>query len=156
MDLAQLMQKADTMTAKIETKANNPEPLKVDEPTPIKANEPEPTKAKEKPVERTKLSESEKQERREQAEAKAREILYKFDSLKSLGLTVELSGTWFWVSGDTKPHKETIKALQIDGYKCGFSKSKQLWYFSPIGYRKRSRKTWSKDEIDEKFDSKEL
>ncbi len=45
-------------------------------------------------------------------------------AIVSLNLTIEICGTWVWVTGDTKTHKETLKAA---GYK--WSNPKTAWYF---------------------------
>jgi len=42
----------------------------------------------------------------------------------SNGLTVEQSGNWWWISGDTYTHKETLKAAG-----GRWSKKRQQWYF---------------------------
>lgn len=40
------------------------------------------------------------------------------------GLTVELCGSWLWISGDTRKHKEALKAAG-----CRWSSSKKMWYW---------------------------
>lgn len=63
-------------------------------------------------------------------------------------LSIEIVGSWIWISGDTKPHKEQIKDIEVgEFYKRGFSRSKNMWYFSPKGYRKKSKKDLSMDDI---------
>ena len=47
------------------------------------------------------------------------ELLLKLD-----GLTVELCGSWLWIGGDTRQHKETLKAAG-----CRWSNNKKLWYW---------------------------
>ena len=42
--------------------------------------------------------------------------------VKIPGLIVELCGCWLWISGDTKPNKEALKAAG-----CRWSSSKKLW-----------------------------
>jgi len=44
--------------------------------------------------------------------------------LKLDGLTVELCGAWLWISGDTRRHKEALKAAG-----CRWSASKKMWYW---------------------------
>lgn len=44
--------------------------------------------------------------------------------LKMQGLDIELCGSWLWISGDTYPHKEELKAAG-----CLFSGSKKRWYW---------------------------
>jgi len=51
-------------------------------------------------------------------------------------------GCFVWVTGDTKPHKEQLKAL---GFKWHSKKS--AWYLAPEGYRQRSRREYGLDEI---------
>lgn len=58
-----------------------------------------------------------------------------------LGLTIEICGSWIWVSGDTKPHKEILKEA---GYK--FAPKKVMWSFCG-GERTSSRGKFSMDDI---------
>ena len=56
-----------------------------------------------------------------------------FSSLDDV--TVELTGSWIWVSGNTFPHKDSLSA---HGFR--WSKTKEKWYKSPnplTGKRKR-------------------
>lgn len=46
-------------------------------------------------------------------------VLVKLD-----GLTIELCGCWIWISGDTKKHKDALKAAG-----CGWSANKMMWYW---------------------------
>ena len=39
-------------------------------------------------------------------------------------ITVELCGSWLWISGETKAHKEELKALS-----CRWSDNKKMWYW---------------------------
>lgn len=47
------------------------------------------------------------------------ELLMKLD-----GVIVELCGSWIWCSGDTKPHKEALKAAGLR-----WSQNKKQWYW---------------------------
>ncbi len=58
------------------------------------------------------------------------------------GIGIEAIGSWLWVTGDTRPHKDELKALAFK-----WSSNKQAWYFHRDGYRKRSRKSLTLDEI---------
>ena len=51
-----------------------------------------------------------------------REIIEKL--LKLDGLEVELCGSWLWIGGNTKEHKEELKAAG-----CRWSNNKKLWYW---------------------------
>lgn len=54
------------------------------------------------------------------------------DALINLdGLDIEICGSFVWVSGNTYPHKETLKGL---GFK--WARSKKKWYLAPEGWRK--------------------
>lgn len=44
--------------------------------------------------------------------------------VKIPGLIVELCGCWLWISGDTRAHKEELKAAG-----CRWSSSKKMWYW---------------------------
>ena len=59
-----------------------------------------------------------------------------------LGLTIELCGSWIWVSGDTKPHKDVLKAA---GYH--WAPKKCMWHWRPADYKSFSRGKYTMDEI---------
>lgn len=40
------------------------------------------------------------------------------------GVVVELCGSWLWISGETKPHKEALKSVG-----CKWSSNKKAWYW---------------------------
>ena len=64
------------------------------------------------------------------------------------GITIVVCGSWIWLEGDTKPIKEQIKAIDTgETLKRGFSKAKEQWYFSPKGYRKKSKGVLTYDQI---------
>ena len=72
-------------------------------------------------------------------------------------INIEVCGSWIWISGNTKPYKENIKAINTEEkYRRGWSKAKSLWYFSPVGYRKKSRTELSLDEIREMYGSQNV
>lgn len=58
------------------------------------------------------------------------------------GIEIEVCGSWLWVTGNTKEHKDELKALTFK-----WSSNKQAWYFHRDGYRKRSKKSLTLDEI---------
>lgn len=70
---------------------------------------------------------------------------------------VEICGSWIWVSGNTKPYKELIKKIDAgESYRRGFSKTKEMWYFSPTGYRKKGRSELDIHEIRNLYGSKDV
>lgn len=62
-------------------------------------------------------------------------------------VTIEIIGSFIWVSGNTKPHKEALKNL---GFK--WHSKKLCWYKSPEGYRRSGgKKNYGMDEIREMY-----
>ena len=58
------------------------------------------------------------------------------------GIYVEVCGSWLWVTGNTRPHKDELKALSFH-----WSAAKSAWYFHRDGYRKRSKRKLTLDDI---------
>lgn len=54
--------------------------------------------------------------------------------LRVKGITIELVGSWLWVSGDTKPHKDELKAAGMF-----WSGKRRMWYWHPPQERKGRR-----------------
>jgi curved DNA-binding protein CbpA len=57
------------------------------------------------------------------------------------GITIEICGSWIWISGDTRQHKEVLKAA---GYR--YAPKKVMWSFCG-GKRTTSRGKFSMDDI---------
>ena len=78
------------------------------------------------------------------------QLIAQYLKVYDLPLTIEIVGTWLWVSGDTRSHKEAIKT-------AGFfwSHAKKMWY-----WRHPSKRGWSSgkslDEIKTKYRTKSL
>lgn len=66
------------------------------------------------------------------------------------GVEVELMGLWVWISGNTKAHKEAIKAN--GGWK--WSPTKSTWYFA--GVPSFNRKPQSLDSIRDTYGSQKF
>jgi len=63
------------------------------------------------------------------------------------GVIFEVTGNWIWITGETKPHKDQIKALG-----CKWSPKKLAWYYRPDEYKaSRNRKSHTMDEIRAKY-----
>lgn len=59
----------------------------------------------------------------------------------------EVIGNWVWISGDTKTHKEALKALG-----CKWASQKKQWFYRPEEHKSiRNRKEHSMDEIREMY-----
>ena len=67
------------------------------------------------------------------------------------GISIELCGSWIWVTGDTKPIKDELKAL-----KFRFSPKKTAWYFHSEPYKKTTKKSFNLDEIRNMYGSEQL
>ena len=67
------------------------------------------------------------------------------------GVKLEVCGSWLWVTGDTKPVKDTLKANGLR-----FSPNKAAWYWHPAGYRKKSKNRYSMDEVRNMWGSQDL
>lgn len=70
------------------------------------------------------------------------EIKNAVESILPLQLSVEVCGNWVWVSGDTKPHKDALKAA---GFK--WAPKKANWFFKPSSCKKYFRGNTPMDEI---------
>jgi hypothetical protein len=67
-------------------------------------------------------------------------------------IQITICGSWIWVHGNTKPYKDAIKSTNTnDTYRIGWCKKKLQWYFSPVGYRKRSNAMLTFEEIKELY-----
>lgn len=69
------------------------------------------------------------------------------NAVVGLGLTIEICGSWIWVSGDTKPYRDVLKGA---GYR--WAPKKLMWSFCG-GERTSSRGKFSMDEIRSKHGS---
>lgn len=75
------------------------------------------------------------------------------NAILNLGLTIEVCGLWIWVSGDTQPHKETLKSAHY----C-WSVKKKMWYYRPAKaksrkYRSPDKSEWDMNKIRETYGS---
>ena len=83
------------------------------------------------------------------------DIIIQLMQIENIFITV--CGSWIWLEGDTKPVKDKIKAVDCgDSMKRGFSGNKSQWYFSPKGYRKKSNKSHSFDDIKNYFGAEKV
>ena len=70
------------------------------------------------------------------------DIFNALSNIIHLGFDIEICGSWVWLHGDTRPHKDLIK-------ESGFmwAPKKKLWYYRPADYKSRARGKFSMDEI---------
>jgi hypothetical protein len=76
--------------------------------------------------------------------------------LKIPGITIELCGTWLWVTGVKKEDKE--KQAILKELKFTYSGKKIAWYWKPGDkkYRKKSKKELNLDEIRNLYGSEKV
>jgi curved DNA-binding protein CbpA len=70
------------------------------------------------------------------------EIFNALSGIVGLGFDIEVCGSWVWVHGDTKPHRETLKGA---GFR--WASKKKLWYYRPSDYKSKGRGKFTMDEI---------
>ena len=69
-------------------------------------------------------------------------------------VTVEVCGSWIWISGDTKPCKDNLKRIG-----CRWSSKKKQWYWRPPGAGRpwfRSSNEYSMEEIRNEYGSTQI
>lgn len=62
------------------------------------------------------------------------------------GVHIEIIGCFVWITGDTKPYKDQLKAM---GFKWHGKKS--CWYKAPADYKRRGKKQYGMDEIRDMY-----
>lgn len=72
---------------------------------------------------------------------KIRNIIYNIVGLKDVD--IEIVGLWVWLSGNTYPYRDTIKA---NGFT--WSKARKKWYASPYDVIDRERKYYKKESFE--------
>ena len=77
-----------------------------------------------------------------------KDLIDKLISLQMIKVSIEIIGSFVWVSGETKPYKEELKKL---GFK--WSQNKTAWYMAPEGYKRHSRKQYELNEIRDMYGS---
>ena len=58
------------------------------------------------------------------------------------GINIEICGSWVWITGNTYPNREALKAAGLR-----YSKGKAAWYWKPEGSYSKARRNYSMDEI---------
>lgn len=71
------------------------------------------------------------------------------ETLKIQEIEVELCGLWIWVTGETKKHREEIKAVSP---KYRYAPQKSAWYYPGVKSLPH-REKWSLDKIRDTYGS---
>ena len=66
--------------------------------------------------------------------------------MKMDGIIIEIIGCFVWVTGNTKPYKNKLKALNLKWHSKKFA-----WYLKPEDYTIRSRRDYGLEEIREMY-----
>lgn len=82
-------------------------------------------------------------------DAKLREVLQKI--IHFTDITIEICGSWIWLSGNTYQYKTDLKEI---GFKWA-SKKKQ-WHFHTDAFRKKGHKALSMEDIRSYYGSTEV
>ena len=80
-----------------------------------------------------------------------KDILNRLFVLKMDGVEIEIVGTFIWLTGNTKPYKDDVKALVFR-----YSPKKYAWYKAPKDYKKRSHKNYDMDTIRGMYGSQKI
>ena len=78
-----------------------------------------------------------------------REMLQKI--IHFTDITIEICGSWIWISGNTYQYKTELKEL---GFK--WASTKKQWYWHSESFRKKGKKTLSMDDIRSYYGSTEV
>ena len=62
--------------------------------------------------------------------------------LKIQNVVIEICGWFIYITGNTKPYKDSLKSLGLF-----WNNNKKCWYYKPVWYRKIDREFWSMDKI---------
>ena len=73
------------------------------------------------------------------------------DMVHLSNITIEVCGSWIWVSGNTYPHKEELKQ-----YGLKYASKKKQWYWHSEAFRKKGKKALSMDDIRNYYGSTEV
>ena len=64
------------------------------------------------------------------------------------GLEIEVCGSWLWVGGETREHREELKALGMR-----WASKKRRWYKAPKDWKRKNRRELTMGEIRDRFGS---
>lgn len=79
-------------------------------------------------------------------DAEMREVLENIFGLDNI--TIEIVGSWLWITGNTFPVKDTIKGA---GFK--FASKKKAWFWHSGDFKKKSRSEFNLSEIKNLYGS---
>lgn len=66
-------------------------------------------------------------------------------------ITIEATGSWLWIRGNTYPYRENLKS-----FGCRYSASKKCWYWAKDLGPKRGRRGTNMNDIRSKYGSENI
>ena len=77
-------------------------------------------------------------------------LVQKFENFE--GLIINFVGSFIWLEGETKKHKDSLKTIKLEGFKPLFyAKLKKAWFYSPLEYKKKGGKVIDLNTIKNKY-----
>lgn len=67
------------------------------------------------------------------------------------GLEIEICGSWLWVGGNTKEHKDSLKGMGMR-----WASKKRRWYKAPKDWKRKVRRALEMDEIRARYGSQTI
>lgn len=67
------------------------------------------------------------------------------------GLEIEVCGSWLWVGGNTREHKDGLKAMGMK-----WAPKKRRWYKAPRDWKRKHHGELTMDEIRNRFGSQKV
>lgn len=68
------------------------------------------------------------------------------DNIIKYDIDIDIVGQWIWIGGNTYPIKEVLKSLGFN-----FAREKKKWYYNGNGYKKKSYKYLSYEQIKDYY-----
>jgi curved DNA-binding protein CbpA len=82
----------------------------------------------------------------EEIERELMQVISTLLVLEMEGVDITLIGLWVWVTGNTKPHKDSLKEV-----KCRWHSTRKCWYYRPAGLGYRPPSGANLEELAEKY-----
>jgi len=67
------------------------------------------------------------------------------------GLEIEICGSFLWIGGNTREHKDELKGM---GFR--WASKKRSWFLAPQGWRKKGRRELTMSEIRDSYGSQRI
>lgn len=89
---------------------------------------------------------------REHTQEQPQDFINVINALITLdGITLDICGSWLWITGETLKYKDLLKKL-----KCKYSSNKKAWYYTSEPYHKKNKHMYTLNEIKTMFGDETL